>query len=60
VLTPYSRITFSWETPWSAPDSEVDIQLTPVEGGTEVVLIHVKFRSEDSRDGHLKGWTRIL
>jgi uncharacterized protein YndB with AHSA1/START domain/DNA-binding transcriptional ArsR family regulator len=60
VLTPYSRIVFSWETPWSAPESEVELRLNPVDGGTEVVLTHVKFRSEDSRDGHLKGWTGIL
>jgi uncharacterized protein YndB with AHSA1/START domain len=59
-LTPYSRITFTWESPWSAPGSMVDITLTPVEGGTEVVLTHVKFTSESSRDGHHKVWTTIL
>jgi uncharacterized protein YndB with AHSA1/START domain/DNA-binding transcriptional ArsR family regulator len=59
-LTPYSRITFTWEAPWSTPGSLVDITLTPVEGGTEVVLTHVKFTSEESRDGHFKGWTGIL
>jgi uncharacterized protein YndB with AHSA1/START domain/DNA-binding transcriptional ArsR family regulator len=59
-LTPYSRITFTWEAPWSAPGSLVDITLAPVEGGTEVVLTHVKFTSEESRDGHFKGWTGIL
>ncbi len=60
VLKPHSHIAFSWETPWSAPESRVDLSLTPVEGGTEIVLTHVKFASEQSRDGHLKGWTGIL
>lgn len=60
VLDPHSHIAFSWETPWSAPESRVDLLLTPVPGGTEVVLTHVKFLSEQSRDGHLKGWTGIL
>jgi uncharacterized protein YndB with AHSA1/START domain len=60
TLTPYSRIAFTWESPWSAPGSQVDITLKPVAGGTEVVLTHVKFLSEDSRDGHNKGWTGIL
>lgn len=60
VLTPYSHIAFSWETPWSAPESRVDLLLAPVDGGTEVVLTHVKFVSEQSRDNHNKGWTGIL
>jgi uncharacterized protein YndB with AHSA1/START domain len=59
-LTPYTRIAFTWETPWSASGSRVDLTLTPVAGGTEVVLTHVKFVSEQSRDGHLKGWAGIL
>lgn len=60
ALEPHSRIAFTWETPWSAPESRVELRLTPVPDGTEVVLTHVKFVSEQSRDGHLKGWTGIL
>jgi uncharacterized protein YndB with AHSA1/START domain len=60
ALELYSRIAFTWETPWSAPESRVELRLTPVPDGTEVVLTHVKFVSEQSRDGHLKGWTGIL
>lgn len=60
ALTPHSHIAFSWETPWSAPESRVDLVLTAVPGGTEVVLTHVKFLSEQSRDGHFKGWTSIF
>jgi uncharacterized protein YndB with AHSA1/START domain len=60
VLEPHSHIAFSWEAPWSAPESRVDLTLTPVDGGTEVVLTHVKFVSEQSRDNHTKGWTGIL
>ncbi len=59
-LTPYSRIVFTWESPWSAPESQVELVLMPVSSGTEVVLTHVKFSTEQSRDGHLKGWTGIL
>ncbi len=55
-----SRIAFTWETPWSAPGSMVDLPLTPVTEGTEVMLTHLKFPSGQSRDGHLKGWTGIL
>ena len=60
VLNPFSHIAFSWETPWSAPESRVDLVLIPVADSTEVVLTHVKFVSEQSRDGHFKGWTGIF
>ncbi len=59
-LTPYSRIVFTWETPWSAPGSMVEIVLTPAAIGTDLVLTHTKFTTEQSRDGHFKGWTGIL
>jgi uncharacterized protein YndB with AHSA1/START domain len=59
-LTPYSRLAFTWEAPWSAPDTLVEIVLNPVEGGTEVVLTHIRFVSEESRDNHMQGWTGIL
>jgi uncharacterized protein YndB with AHSA1/START domain len=59
-LVPYSRIVFTWEAPWSAPDTQVELVLTPAAGGTEIVLTHVKFMSEKSRDNHMQGWTGIL
>ncbi|HMS96759.1 MAG TPA: SRPBCC domain-containing protein [Tabrizicola sp.] len=59
-LKPHSRIVFTWEAPWSAPDTEVTLEFAPVAGGTEVVLTQVKFLSEESRDNHLAGWTGIL
>lgn len=59
-LTPHSRMVFTWEAQWSAPGTEVELVLSPVAGGTEVVLTHVKFMSEESRDSHMQGWTGIL
>lgn len=60
VLNPHSQIVFTWEAPWSAPDTEVTLDFVKVEGGTEVVLTHVRFLSEESRDNHAQGWTGIL
>jgi uncharacterized protein YndB with AHSA1/START domain len=60
ALTPHSRIVFTWDSPYSPADSEVELLFTPVEGGTEVVLNQVKFLSEGARDGHIGGWTNIL
>ena len=59
-VTRHSRLVFTWEAPWSAPDTTVTIDFTPAPGGTEVVLTQVRFTSEDSRDGHIDGWTGIL
>lgn len=60
VLTPFSRMVFTWESPYSPADSEVELLFTPVAGGTELTLNQVKFLSEASRDGHIGGWTKIL
>jgi len=59
-ITPYSRLVFTWEAPWSAPGTYVTIDFNPVKDGTEVVLTHVKFLSEEARDDHMGGWTGIL
>ena len=60
VLEPFSRLVFTWEAPWSAPGTQVELRLTPVAEGTDIVLTHVKFMSEESRDNHQAGWTGIL
>lgn len=59
-LIPDARIRFTWDSPYSPADSEVELVLTPVEGGTEVALTQVRFLSEGARNGHRQGWTRIL
>jgi uncharacterized protein YndB with AHSA1/START domain len=59
-ITPHSRLVFTWETPWSAPESTVMIDFNPVAGGTEVVLTHIRFLSEQSRDNHAQGWAGML
>jgi uncharacterized protein YndB with AHSA1/START domain len=57
---PRSRLVFPWEAPWSAPGTEVERLLTPVPGGTEVVLAQVPFLSEESPGNHLQSWAGIL
>lgn len=59
-LTPFDVIQFSWVSPFSEEGSTVTIKLTQVDGGTKIVLHHVKFVSEESRDNHNGGWTAIL
>ena len=60
-ISPYSRLSFTWESPHSLDDSVVTIDFAePVSGQTEITLKQVKFRSEQARDGHIGGWTAIL
>ena len=59
-LVPDKRIVFTWETPYSDEGSTVTIDLSPVAGGTDIVLTHVKFSTAESRDNHAKGWGMIL
>lgn len=55
------RLTFTWR--WEgSPMTEtlVTVELVSTEGGTEVVLTHTLFRSEEERDRHTDGWTGCL
>ncbi|WEZ84045.1 metalloregulator ArsR/SmtB family transcription factor [Rhizobium sp. 32-5/1] len=60
-IDPYSRLSFTWESPHSLSDSVVTIDFAePEPGTTAITLHHVKFSSEGSRNGHEKGWTAII
>lgn len=60
-IDPHSRLSFTWESPYSLDDSVVTIDLAEVDPDTtEITLRQVKFRSEEARQGHTKGWNAIL
>lgn len=60
-IDPYSRLAFTWESPFSQDDSVVTIDFSePQPGMTDITLKQVKFRSEEARLGHIEGWTAIL
>ncbi len=59
-ITPHSRISFTWKTPFSEDVSDVAITLATNGGGTEITLHHSKFATEVSRDNHKGGWIKIL
>ena len=60
VLEPFSRIVFTWHSPYSPADSEVELRFAPVGSSTEVTLHQKRFLSEGARNGHRDGWGRIL
>ena len=55
-----NRLVFTWNSPHAEPDSVVTLTFAASGKGTDVTLIHDRFPSEGSRDGHEKGWTAIL
>lgn len=60
-IDPHARLSFTWESPHSLDDSVVTIDFAALgDHETEVKIHQVKFRSQDARDGHIKGWTAIL
>jgi uncharacterized protein YndB with AHSA1/START domain len=60
-LTPHSRISFTWESPFMTLEgSMVTLDLVPDGAATMLTLTHVRFENESSRDGHRGGWTAIL
>ncbi|MDB5526255.1 MAG: hypothetical protein JWM58_4018 [Rhizobium sp.] len=60
-VDPYSRLAFTWESPFSLDDSIVTIDLTEIDSRTtQLTLRQVKFANEGARNGHEAGWTRIF
>lgn len=60
TLSPYSKIEFTWESPFSTQDSTVTIDFETKDNGTLVTINHVKFISEEMRTNHENGWKEIL
>jgi len=57
----YDRLVFTWLSGATVDGSTVTLDFEPAaDGATKVTLHHVGFPSEESRDNHNQGWTRIL
>lgn len=56
------RLAMSWH--WLGREDEgesrIEIDLRPVEGGTELVFTHALLGSEQARKEHAQGWTAAL
>jgi len=63
-IEPPRRLTFTWgsDDNGCAPgmETEVEILLSTVPGGTRLVLTHTKFASIEQRDRHQTGWGMCL
>jgi serine/threonine protein kinase len=57
------RLSFTWAWDLPQPDpheTQVTLEFREQAGGTNVVLIHERFRDDGQRDGHAEGWTGCL
>jgi uncharacterized protein YndB with AHSA1/START domain len=63
-LQPGKKIVFTWhwddDETWENHTSVVTVELSDRDGGTELRLTHEKLPSEESRDGHTRGWNSAL
>ena len=63
-LQPNRKIVFTWQWDddevWENHASIVSVELDDVDGGTELRLTHEQLPSEQSRDGHTRGWNSAL
>lgn len=63
-VRPPERLVMTWrweeENPEDEHESLLTLQFNELDGGTELILTHEQFASEESRDRHQEGWTAIM
>jgi uncharacterized protein YndB with AHSA1/START domain len=60
-VNPYDLLQFTWTGNWvPGEESLVTVHFRELDGGTEIKLIHDRFHTEQSRDGHNAGWIRCM
>jgi uncharacterized protein YndB with AHSA1/START domain len=60
-VVPDRKLVFTWEWP-GMPEREslVTFLLEPVEGGTDLTLIHEQLPDDAARTSHERGWNGVL
>lgn len=63
-LVPGRKIVFTWkwddDEDWKDITSVVTLELADAGNGTELRLVHEQLPSEESRERHSEGWTKVL
>jgi uncharacterized protein YndB with AHSA1/START domain len=64
VVEPPRRLVYTWEIERDAfcsrELSRVTVRFEPLEIGTEVIVVHERIESEETRADHEKGWKACL
>ena len=60
-VVPEKKLVFTWDWP-EMPEREslVTFVLEPLDGGTELTLIHEQLPDEEARESHEAGWKGLL
>jgi uncharacterized protein YndB with AHSA1/START domain len=59
-VTKPRRLAMTWRWLGSEGESRVEIDLKPIDDGTELTFTHALLRDEPTRAAHEKGWTGAL
>ena len=62
-VVPSERLVFTWtweNGAFADLETEVEITLADVAGGTELTLVHRRLPSDEAREKHNQGWTGSL
>ena len=59
-IDPPHRLAFTWRWAGDPTETTVRVQLSCVEDGTRLVLVHTGFPDEHSRTAHATGWSDCL
>ena len=58
------KVVFTWkwddDEAWENYTSQVSVEFSDRDGGTELRLTHVELPSEASRDRHNEGWSSVI
>lgn len=60
VVEPPRRLVYTWKWDHEDTETQVTLEFKPQGNGTELVLTHEGFATEDSRARHEHGWTSIF
>jgi uncharacterized protein YndB with AHSA1/START domain len=60
-VDPERKLVFTWNLPGAPePETLVTFLLKPLDGGTELTLIHERLPDDAARDSHVRGWSGLL
>ena len=63
-LVPGKKVVFTWkwddDKAWENYTSQVSVEFSDRDNGTELRLTHVQLPSEESRDRHNHGWNSVI
>jgi uncharacterized protein YndB with AHSA1/START domain len=59
-FAPPHRLRFTWHWDGEEAETVVSIDMSGVDGATELTLRHDGFADVDARDAHITGWTQCL